>query len=160
MSEQGNDAAAGGQERQQQVTIHNIYLKDASFESPSAPGVFQQTAQPKIQVNVGVNTEQVGQDAYDVVLTITVTAKFDDDKTAFLTEVLQGGIFGLKGFSDSELGAMLGIYCPNMLFPYARETIASLVSKGGFPQLVLQPMNFEAIYAQHLQSQQGRGAEA
>lgn len=160
MSEQGNDATKGGQDRQQQVTIHNIYLKDASFESPSAPGVFQQNAQPKIQVNVGVNTEQVGEDAYDVVLTITVTAKFEDDKTAFLTEVLQGGIFALRGFSDSELGAMLGIYCPNMLFPYARETVASLVSKGGFPQLVLQPMNFEAIYAQHLQRQQGGEAEA
>ena len=159
MSEQDNDAA-GGQARQQQVAIHNIYLKDASFESPSAPGVFRQNAQPKVQVNVGVNTDHLGEDTFDVLLTVTVTAKFEDGKTAFLAETLQGGVFGLKGFNDNELGAMLGIYCPNMLFPYAREAIAGLVSRGGFPQLVLQPVNFEAIYAQHLQRQQSGEAEA
>lgn len=159
MSEQGNDAAASGQARQQ-VSIHTIYLKDASFESPNAPAIFQQNAQPNVQVNVGVNTNQVGDETFDVVLTITVTAKFEDGKTAFLAETLQGGVFGLRGFSDNELGAMLGIYCPNMLFPYAREAIAGMVSKGGFPQLVLQPVNFEAIYAQHLQRQQDGQAEA
>lgn len=160
MSEQDNQAGADNQTPQQQVTIHNIYLKDVSFESPNAPEVFRQTTHPKIHVNVGVNTNGLAQDAFDVVLTVTVTAKFEDDKTAFLAEVQQGGVFGLKGFSDNELGAMLGIYCPNMLFPYARETIASLVSKGGFPQLLLQPVNFEAIYAQHLQRQQEGQAEA
>lgn len=158
MSESNN--ATDGQPRQQQVTIHNIYLKDASFESPNAPEIFRQNAQPKVQVNVAVNTNALSEDTYDVVLTVTVTAKFDGDKTAFLAETLQGGIFGLKGFNDNELGAMLGIYCPNMLFPYAREAIAGMVSKGGFPQLVLQPVNFEAIYAQHLQSQQGDQANA
>ncbi len=158
MSEQNNDAAGG--QNPQQVSIHNIYLKDASFESPNAPGVFQQNAQPNIQVNVGVNTNLLQENTFDVVLTITVTAKFEDGKTAFVAETLQGGIFSLKGFADNELGAMLGIYCPNMLFPYAREAIAGLVSKGGFPQLVLQPVNFEAIYAQHLQRQQGDQAEA
>ncbi len=158
MSEPNNDAA--GDQNPQQVLIHNIYLKDASFESPNAPSVFQQNAQPNIQVNVGVNTDLLQESTFDVVLTITVTAKFEDGKTAFVAETLQGGVFGLKGFADNELGAMLGIYCPNMLFPYAREAIASLVSKGGFPQLVLQPVNFEAIYAQHLQRQQGDQAEA
>ena len=160
MSEQSNEEAAGDQARQQQVSIHNIYLKDASFESPAAPGIFQHNAQPRIQVNVGVNTDHLSEDTFDVVLTVTVTAKFEDDKTAFLAEILQGGVFSLKGFNDNELGAMLGIYCPNMLFPYAREAIAGLVSRGGFPQLVLQPVNFEAIYAQHLQRQQGGEAQA
>ena len=158
MSEQTNDGNGG--QNPQQVSIHNIYLKDASFESPNAPAVFQQSAQPNVQVNVGVNTNLLQENTFDVVLTITVTAKFEDDKTAFVVETLQGGVFGLKGFNDSELGAMLGIYCPNMLFPYAREAIASLVRKGGFPQLVLQPVNFEAIYAQHMQRQQSGKAEA
>lgn len=160
MSEQPNNADAQDQGRQQQVTIHNIYLKDVSFESPNAPDVFRENTHPKIHVNVGVNTNPLAEDTFDVVLTVTVTAKFEDDKTAFLVEAQQGGVFGLKGFNDNELGAMLGIYCPNMLFPYAREAIASLVSKGSFPQLVLQPVNFEAIYAQHVQRQQGDQAEA
>lgn len=158
MSESNN--AGNGASQQHQVTIHNVYLKDASFESPNAPDIFRQNAQPKVQVNVAVRTNSLGEDAFDVVLTVTATATLEDNKTAFVAETLQGGIFSLKGFNDNELGAMLGIYCPNMLFPYARETIASLVSRGGFPQLVLQPVNFEAIYAQHMQSQQDGQANA
>jgi len=156
MADDSNSNGAGGAQ-QQQLSIHSIYLKDASFESPAAPGIFQSKAQPNIQINVGINTQQLGEDTHEVVLTVTATAKLDGDKTAFLAEVQQGGVFTLRGFGRDDLGPMLGIYCPNVLFPYAREAVANLVSKGGFPPLMLQPVNFEALYAQHLQ-QQGRPA--
>lgn len=151
MSEQ-TPATNGGSPQGQQVTIHNIYIKDVSFESPNAPHVFQQNAQPQVQINVGLNTHRLSEDTHEVVLAITVTAKVED-KTAFLVEVQQGGVFTVNGFSQEDLGPVLGIYCPNMLFPYAREVASNLVGKGGFPQLMLQPINFEALYQQHLQQQ-------
>jgi len=152
MADEPTNGGTGGTP-QQQLSIHSIYLKDASFESPAAPGIFQTQAQPNIQINVGINTQQIADDAHEVLLTVTATAKLADEKTAFLAEVHQGGVFTLRGFTKDELGPMLGIYCPNVLFPYAREAVANLVSKGGFPPLMLQPVNFEALYSQHLQRQ-------
>lgn len=152
MADENSNGA--GADQQQQLSIHSIYLKDASFESPSAPGIFQSNAQPNITVNVGINTQQLGDDTHEVTLTVTATAKLAEDKTAFLAEVHQGGVFTLRGFDRDALGQVLGIYCPNMLFPYAREAVANLVTKGGFPPLMLQPVNFEALYAQHLQRQE------
>jgi preprotein translocase subunit SecB len=137
---------------QQQVAIHNVYLKDASFESPNSPAVFQQNAQPTIEVNLGINTAPMAEDTHEVTLSVTVTAK-TEQHTAFLVEIQQAGIFTVRGFDDGDAGAVLGIYCPNALFPYAREAVSSLVSKGGFPPLLLEPVNFEALYAQHVQSQ-------
>lgn len=143
MSEQAN---------QQQFSIQKIYLKDVSFESPNSPAVF--TGEWKPEVNVQLNTEIKGLDnnMHEVTLSVTVTAK-QQDKTAFLVEVKQAGLFQLAGFEQEQLGGMLGAYCPETLFPYAREAISDLVSKGGFPQLLLSPVNFNALYMQHQQQQ-------
>lgn len=148
MSEQAN---------QQQFSIQKIYLKDVSFESPNSPAVF--TGEWKPEVNVQLNTEIKGLDnnMHEVILSVTVTAK-QQDKTAFLVEVKQAGLFQLAGFEQEQLGGMLGAYCPETLFPYAREAISDLVTKGGFPQLLLSPVNFNALYMQHQQQQQAQAA--
>ncbi|MBF0263707.1 MAG: protein-export chaperone SecB [Gammaproteobacteria bacterium] len=141
------------QEKLQQFAIQKIYIKDVSFETPNSPQIFTEKKQPEINVdlNTSVNVLNEG-DIYEVVLRITVTAKIDEN-TAFLAEVHQAGIFNITGFEKPNLDAMLGSYCPNLLFPFAREAISDLVTKGGFPQLLLQPVNFDAMYAQHIQQQ-------
>jgi preprotein translocase subunit SecB len=141
-------------EENQQFAIQKIYLKDVSFESPNSPQTFTDGDwQPQINVQINSGNQQVAQDTYEVVLDITVTAKHDD-KTAFLAEVKQAGIFTIAGFPEENLGGMIGAFCPESLFPYAREAISELVSKGGFPQLLLAPVNFNALYTQQLQQQQ------
>ena len=142
------------QQNQQQFVIQKIYLKDVSFESPNAPGVFQD-GDWKPEINVQLNTEAktLSEGMHEVTLTVTVTAK-QGDNTAFLVEVKQSGLFQMAGFPQDQLGGMLGAYCPEVLFPYAREAISDLVSKGGFPQLLLSPVNFNALYMQHQQKQQ------
>ena len=138
-------------EQQRHFTVQRIYTKDVSFESPNAPDVFRGEWQPKNELNLNtqVNTlEEAG--VYEIVLSVTVTTKVAD-KTAFLVEVQQAGIFSLTGFSEEELGPMLGAYCPNLLFPYAREVVSDLVTKGSFPQLVLQHVSFDALFAQQQQ---------
>lgn len=148
MSEQAN---------QQQFSIQKIYLKDVSFESPNSPAVF--TGEWKPEVNVQLNTEIKGldNDMHEVILSVTVTAR-QQDKTAFLVEVKQAGLFQLAGFEQEQLGGMLGAYCPETLFPYAREAISDLIGKGGFPQLLLSPVNFNALYMQHQQQKQSQAA--
>ena len=141
-------------ENQQEFGIHSIYLKDVSFEAPNSPEVFKTQFQPEIQMNLNIDTNALEENVYEVVLAVTVTAKAND-KSAFLVELQQAGVFTLKGFDDENLGPMLGIYCPNVLFPYARESVANLVTKGGFPQLLLEPVNFESLYAQHMQENAG-----
>lgn len=147
------------EQNQQQFAIQKIYLKDVSFESPNSPAVFQD-AEWKPEINVQLNTEgkAIAEGIHEVVLTVTVTAK-KGDKTAFLVEVKQAGVFQLVGFSQEQMGGMLGAYCPETLFPFAREAIADLVSKGGFPQLLLAPVNFNALYMQHQQQQAQQQAE-
>lgn len=140
-------------QNEQEFGIHSIYLKDVSFEAPNSPEIFKTQFQPEIQMNLNIETHLLEENVYEVVLSVTVTAKAGE-KSAFLVELQQAGVFTLRGFSDENLGPMLGIYCPNVLFPYARESVAGLVSKGGFPQLLLEPVNFEALYSQHLQEQQ------
>ncbi len=142
------------EQNQQQFAIQKIYLKDVSFESPNAPSVFQD-GEWKPEINVQINTEArtVNEALNEVTLTVTVTAK-QADKTAFLVEVKQSGLFQMTGFAQDQLGGMLGAYCPEVLFPYAREAISDLVGKGGFPQLLLSPVNFNALYMQHQQQQQ------
>ena len=141
-------------QNEQEFGIHSIYLKDVSFEAPNPPEMFKTQFQPEIQMNLNLETNNLEDNVFEVVLTVTVTAKAND-KSAFLVELKQAGVFTLKGFDDENLGPMLGIYCPNVLFPYARESVANLVSKGGFPQLLLEPVNFEALYNQHIQTQPG-----
>lgn len=150
-----NEEATGAQPPQQAIAIHAIYLKDVSFEAPNSPAIFQQMTQPpQIQMNINLNTNKVNEDLFEVVISITLTAKVGD-KTAFLVELQQAGLFTVKGFSEQEMGPMLGIYCPTQLFPYARESVASLVGKGGFPPVMLEPVNFEQLYRQHLEQQAG-----
>ena len=141
---------------QKQLLLQKIYVKDLSFESPKAPKVFTQNVSPQTQLNVRSAAQQVAQDTHEVTLTITVEAK-DKDSTLFLAEVAQAGIFVIQGYTADELHILLGSFCPNTLFPFAREAIADVVTKGGFPQLLLQPLNFDAIFAQALQERSARG---
>ncbi len=141
-------------EPQQEFSIHNIYLKDSSFESPNSPEVFQTNPKPAIQLTLAVNHTELQESVYEVVLSVTVTAK-EEEATTFLVEIQQAGIFTLKGFDAAGVSSMLGIYIPNILFPYARETVSNMVTRGGFPPLLLEPVNFEALYAQNQQPAAG-----
>jgi len=144
---------------QKQLLLQKIYVKDLSFESPKAPMVFTQNVTPQTQLNVRSNAQQVAQDTQEVTLTITVEAK-DKDTTLFLAEVAQSGIFVIQGYTADEQAILVGSFCPNTLYPFAREVIADLITKGGFPQLLLQPLNFDAIYAQAVQERGARAAAA
>jgi len=149
------------EQAQQQFAIQKIFLKDVSFESPNSPGVFTE-AEWKPEVNVQINTETaaISEGMHEVTLSVTVTAK-QLEKTAFLVEVKQAGIFLMTGFKEEQMGGMLGAYCPEALFPYAREAISELVTKGGFPQMLLSPVNFNALYMQHQQqAQQEKAGQA
>jgi len=149
-------AAAASQEASaadQVFKIQRVYLKDVSFESPMTPKVFINSQwQPQVALNLHTETAKFENDLYEAVLTVTVTVKIEDD-TIYLCEVKQAGLFLIRGLPDDRMGPLLGSFCPTQLFPFAREEIASLVQKGGFPQLLLDPVNFDALYAQHLESQ-------
>jgi len=154
-----NPSEATQQGSQQQFAIQKLYLKDVSFESPSSPAMFTREWQPEVNLDMNTNTQALSEGVYNVVLSLTVTVK-NSDQTAFLVEVQQAGIFTVKGFAENEMGHMLGSFCPNILFPYAREAISDLVTKGGYPPLLLAPVNFDALYAQHLAQQQTDKTEA
>ena len=155
-----DEQAAGTQEQpQQQFAMQRMYNKDISFESPSTPDVFRKQWQPKVNVDLNTKSDKVDEQGnYEVVLTITITAKVDDD-TAFLVEVQQAGIFMISGFEGEDLRRILGTAAPNILFPYARENIDSLCVKGGFPPVMLAPVNFDALYQQALNQAQQPAAE-
>lgn len=147
----GGEAAA--QENPEQAfRIHKVYVKDVSFESPMAPKVFvgNQNWQPQVSLQINTESMQLENDLVETTLNVQVTVK-SEEQTIYLVEIKQAGLFLLKGFEDAQKAHMMGTFCPNILFPFAREEIASLVGKGGFPQLLLEPVNFEALYAQHLQ---------
>ena len=141
---------------QKQLLLQKIYVKDLSFESPKAPMIFTQNVSPQTQLNVRSSAQQVAPDTQEVTLTITVEAK-DKDSTLFLAEVAQSGIFVIQGYTAEEQQILIGSFCPNTLYPFAREVISDLVTKGGFPQLLLQPLNFDAIFAQAVQERAARG---
>lgn len=136
-------------------SIEKIYLKDVSFEAPNAPAVFTEDWSPEVKMDLNSQGQAIDKNVFEVELSITVTAK-NNDKTGFLVEIKQCGIFSISGMDETNLNGMLGSFCPNILFPYAREAISDLVTKGGFPQLLLAPVNFDAIYAQHLQNSEGK----
>lgn len=160
MSATPEGLGTGGQPPQRQLAIQRIYVKDLSFEAPGAPEVFTRDWKPEVNLNIGTGSRVIGRDQYEVTLTATVTVK-SGEATAFLAEVKQAGIFTALGFSEAELGPMLGSYCPNVLFPYVREVISDLVTRGSFPQFLMAPVNFDALYAQHLRQQQaGQGQAA
>ena len=138
------------QNNERQFSVQRVYTKDVSFESPNAPEIFRGEWKPRHELNLNTKINQLDATVYEVVLAVTVTVKVED-KTAFLVEVQQAGIFTAQGFSEEDLGPLLGAYCPNLLFPYAREVVSDLVVKGSFPQLVLQHVNFDVLFAQHQQ---------
>ncbi len=146
---------------EQQFAIQKIYIRDLSFESPNAPAVFTGEWQPEVNLDLNTQANPLEEGVFHVDLALTVTVR-NQDKTAFLVEVHQCGIFNISGFDEEQMGHMLGSFCPNILFPYAREAISDLVTKGGFPPLLLAPVNFDALYAQHLaqQQQQASGESA
>ncbi|SMG62180.1 preprotein translocase subunit SecB [methanotrophic bacterial endosymbiont of Bathymodiolus sp.] len=149
--------AEENQVQEKQFSIQKIFTKDISFESPESPKIFTEKWEPTVDFNLGTNSVSLENSMFEVAITVTVTVK-TDQTTAYLVEATQAGIFSLAGFADEEMGPMLGSFCPNILFPYAREVISELVAKGGFPQLLLAPVNFDALYAQHVQQAQQQSA--
>ncbi len=143
-----------------QFKLQRIYCKDISFETPNSPSMFLGEWKPQMDLQLNTEMKKLDDDNYEVVLTVTVTVK-SGDKTAFLAEVQQGGIFNISGVPEEQMNPVIGITCPNILFPYAREVVSDLVNRGSFPQLLLAPVNFEAIYAQQAQqAQKQAGSEA
>jgi preprotein translocase subunit SecB len=139
-------------EQQQAVfTIEKVYVKDASLEIPNAPQVFLEEAAPQMEVNVHTGAQALPQEGlFETVLTVTVTAKAAE-KTVFLVEIAQAGIFQIRNIPEQEIGAVLAVACPSMLLPYAREAVSSMITRAGFPPVMLHHMNFEALYQQRQQ---------
>lgn len=144
------------EQQEQQFIIQRIYIKDVSFEAPNSPAMFTQEWNPDTNLDLNTQVNPLGNNNYEVELTITIRVK-SDDKTAFLVDVTQAGVFFITGYEAEQTNHLLAAYCPNILFPYAREVIASLVSKGSFPELHLSPINFDALYARRLQEEQAKG---
>ncbi|HEY7901914.1 MAG TPA: protein-export chaperone SecB [Casimicrobiaceae bacterium] len=134
-----------------QMTIEKIYVKDLSIENPGAPQSFRMTESPQIEVGLRTSSEALEPNVYETVLTMTVTAR-SGGKTVFLVEASQAGIFTIRGVDEQQLGLVLSTQCPGVLFPYVRETIADATTRMGFPPIHLQPINFEALYAQQQQA--------
>lgn len=146
------------QETQQPVFgIEKIYVKDLSLEAPNAPQVFLQKENPQVGIELQNKAALIDEGVFEVVITITVTSKIQD-KVAFLVEVAQAGIFVIRNVPEENISAILGVTCPNILFPYAREAVSDMVTRAGFPPVLLNPINFEALYAQQLQQQPAENA--
>jgi len=140
-----------------QFNVERVYVKDVSFESPLVPMIFTEQWKPKVKLDLNTATRLVTEDRYEVDLRVTVTTETESDVTSMIVEVTQSGLFALQGFEEAQLKQVLATMCPNILFPYAREQIDSLMSKGGFPPLHLAPVNFDAVYAQALQAEAEQG---
>jgi len=161
-------SAIGGNEVQQGATdqaaqavfqIEKLYVKDLSLEVPNAPQVFMQPDSPQLEIQVRNEATQIGDGLFEVVVTVTVTARAGE-KTSFLAEVAQAGIFTARGIAAADLEPLMSVGCPTILYPYAREAISDLVSRAGFPPVVLQPVSFEQMYLQRRQAGGGAGGEA
>ncbi len=133
----------------QKFEIQKIYIKDLSFETPNSPKIFTEKWNPKTDVHIQTENNKLDENLFEVAIVVTVTAT-QNETTAFLVEIKQAGIFLMENFPEEQHKQLLGSYCPNILFPFAREGVAELVAKGGFPQLLLNPVNFDALYQQHL----------
>lgn len=136
------------QAQEAQFVLQRIYVKDMSFESPRSPQTFLGQWQPKINLELNTRNNKINDDSYEVVLSLTVTARNADDEVVYLVEVQQAGIFRISGMNPETLSQTLGSFCPSVLFPYARENIDAVVVRGSFPPLMLAPVNFDAVYAQ------------
>ncbi|GGX84021.1 protein-export protein SecB [Litchfieldella qijiaojingensis] len=153
----GTQGAASDQQKPQlQFSLQRIYVKDISFESPNSPQVFQQPFKPKVGLDLNTTSSQVGDGLYEVVVKVTAQVSHSETgNTSFLVEIEQAGMFRIAGIEGEQLEHTLGAFCPNVLFPYARECIDNLVNRGGFPPLMLAPVNFEAMYAQKKREAEG-----
>ncbi len=140
------------QNAQPGFSIEKIYVKDASLEIPNAPQVFTDRTQPQISIELSNIAQQLEENVFEVAIKVTVTSKIED-KTAFLVEVTQAGIFQIRGVPEENMEMIIGITCPNILFPYAREVVSDLVTRAGFQPVLLNPINFEALFAQQKQQQ-------
>lgn len=139
-------------------SVNSLYVKDVSFEAPRVPHVFQEEWQPKLDFDLQMSSKKLDEkqgDIYEVVVHLTVKVNLKDDKPAFIVEVQQAGVFTVGGFPEDALKQILSTACPSVLYPYAREAVSNMVQRGGFPQLLLPPINFEAMYAQHVASKEG-----
>ena len=157
-----NEGAGEGAE-EASFALQRIYVKDISFESPRAPDIFREAWKPRINLDLNTRSQRLDTNLFEVVLTLSIEAKGEEEKAGFIVEVQQAGVFQISGLDDARLQHTLASYCPNLLFPYARETVDSLVLKGSFPALMLAPVNFDGLYAEALQrrqaEQQGGGGE-
>lgn len=142
------------QQEQPVFSIEKVYVKDASLETPNSPQVFFEPGQPQVEVQLQNAAERINEAMFEVIVTVTVTAK-SGEKTLFLVEVAEAGIFQIRNVPESDLDPILGIACPNILFPYARESLADLIGRAGFPPIHLAPVNFEAMYAARMEQQKG-----
>jgi preprotein translocase subunit SecB len=149
-ADNGNGQDAGSEP---QFDIQKVYTKDISLETPNTPSAFREEWQPDINIQLNTEAEQIGEGFFEVTLMVTATAKLGEN-TAFLVEVHQAGIFAISNMPEDEMGPVLGSLCPGILFPYAREVVSDLVTRSGFPPLVLSPVNFDALYYQAVMEQQ------
>ena len=147
------------QNAQPVFAIEKLYVKDLSVEVPNAPEIFLEREQPQVEIQLNTGGRGIGDGVFEVILTVTVTAKFED-KTVFLVEVGQGGILRIQNVPDEQLEPLIAVACPNILFPYAREAVSDAVARAGFQPIILQPVNFEGMYMQRLQQQAESGAPA
>ena len=157
MSDQAsNGAVAPEQPNGPQFSVEKIYVKDVSFESPKAPNVFNEQGQPQLNMNLNQRVQRLGDNVFEVVLgvTLTCTSGEGEGNTIYVVEVQQAGVFGLAGFESNVADALLGTQCPNVLYPYARQLISELIQAGGFAPFLLQPINFDALYAETLRQRQ------
>ncbi|BFU60649.1 MULTISPECIES: protein-export chaperone SecB [Rodentibacter] len=155
MSEQNQQPEVASEESQAVLQIQRIYVKDVSFEAPNLPHIFHQEWKPKLGFDLSTETVQLGDDLYEVTLNITVETTMEDSgDLAFICEVKQAGVFTISGLEDMQMTHCLTSQCPNMLFPYARELISSLVNRGTFPALNLSPVNFDALFIEYMNRQQ------
>jgi preprotein translocase subunit SecB len=144
------------EEQQPSFQIEKIYVKDVSLEIPGAPQVFLEAQGPQLEIQVRNESAQFADGLFEIVVTVTVTAKAGD-RTLFLAEVAQAGIFSVRGVPQADIEPLLAVACPTILYPYARETVSDLITRGGFPPVLLAPVSFEALYAQRLQQQAAAG---
>lgn len=153
-------AQAAGEEQAQAVFgIEKVYVKDLSLEIPNAPQVFLQRETPEVGIELHNSAAAIGDGVFEAVITVTVTSKVED-KTVFLVEVAQAGIFQIRNVPNEAVEGILGVTCPNILFPYAREVVSDLVTRAGFPPVLLNPINFEALYLQQKQQQEAQAGDS
>jgi len=153
------EQTAADQSSQAQFSLQRIYVRDLSFEAPKAPEIFRQEWAPSVELDLNTRQKALEGDFHEVVLTLSVTVKTGDE-VAFIAEVQQAGIFLIKGLEPAAMSHTLGAFCPNILFPYAREALDSLVTRGSFPALMLAPVNFDALYAQEMERLQQQGSQS